>query len=132
MSGLFDVEGRVDTKYSRGVRTPQYQPTGERPRLAELYNKEKAVKLINRINEAVLGKEISVEEGEFLKLAAYRHVQIRYDRVAEYYCHASKEMQALMEESALVILDIDDAIANGYVKLSNKLREIVEDSNKEK
>jgi hypothetical protein len=33
-----------------------------------------------------------------------------------------------MEQSALVILDIDDAIANGYVKLSKDIRAILEQS----
>ena len=37
-------------------------------------------------------------------------------------------MQNLMEQSALVILDIDDAIANGYVKLSSDIRKILEQS----
>ena len=32
-----------------------------------------------------------------------------------------------MEQSALVILDIDDAIANGYVKLSSQLDKLLDD-----
>ena len=34
-------------------------------------------------------------------------------------------MQRLMEESALVIIDFDNAIANGYVKLNKRMAEIV-------
>lgn len=49
-------------------------------------------------------------------MAASRHVVFRYDRIAEYYCHAPKEVQELMEESALVIIDFDDAIEGGYVR----------------
>ena len=30
-----------------------------------------------------------------------------------------------MEDSALVIIDIDDAIANGYVKLSKRVADII-------
>ena len=48
-----------------------------------------------------------------------------YSLIADYYAHASKEMQELMEQSALVILDIDDAIANGYVKLSSDIEKIM-------
>ena len=33
-----------------------------------------------------------------------------------------------MEQSALVILDIDDAIANGYVKLSARMNQLVEEA----
>ena len=123
---LFDVEGSKDTKYSRAVRTPQYEIKGDCPQVVELYDNAKTNQFLNHIRNA----NISDEEKEFLRLAAYRHVKFRYDRIAEYYAHASKEMQELMEESALVIIDIDDAIANGYVKLSEKLKDIVEDAKK--
>lgn len=38
-------------------------------------------------------------------------------------------MQELMERSALVIIDYDDAIKNGYVQLSSSLEEILGDEN---
>jgi hypothetical protein len=123
---LFDVEGNKDTKYSRAVRTPQYEIKGDCPQVCELFDNSKTNQFLNHIRNA----NISEEEKDFLRLAAYRHVKFRYDRIAEYYAHASKEMQELMEESALVIIDIDDAIANGYVKLSEKLKDIVEDAKK--
>jgi hypothetical protein len=126
MAKLFDVEGSKDTKYSRAVRTPQYQIKGDCPQVVELFDNAKTNTFLNHIRNA----NISDEEKDFLRLAAYRHVKFRYDRIAEYYAHASKEMQELMEESALVIIDIDDAIANGYVKLSEKLKDIVEDAKK--
>ena len=48
-----------------------------------------------------------------------------YKNIAEYYAHASKEIQELMEKSALVIIDVDDAIANGYVKLSETIADLL-------
>ena len=33
-----------------------------------------------------------------------------------------------MEKSALVIIDFNDAIKNGYVKLYNRIEEIIEDN----
>lgn len=123
---LFEVEHEVDTKYSRAVRTPQYEIKGDCPQIVELFDNAKTNTFLNHIRSA----NITEEEKDFLRLAAYRHVKFRYDRIAEYYAHASKEMQELMEESALVIIDIDDAIANGYVKLSEKLKDIVEDAKK--
>ena len=51
-----------------------------------------------------------------------------YNYIADYYAGASPEMQNLMEQSALVILDINDAIANGYVKLSKDIQKILEES----
>lgn len=126
MAKLFEVEHEVDTKYSRAVRTPQYEIKGDCPQVVELFDNSKTNIFLNHIRNA----NITEEEKDFLRLAAYRHVKFRYDRIAEYYAHASKEMQELMEESALVIIDIDDAIANGYVKLSEKLKDIVEDAKK--
>ena len=35
-----------------------------------------------------------------------------------------------MEESALIILDIVDSIANGYVKLSEKMQQLVDEDKK--
>ena len=47
-----------------------------------------------------------------------------YRKIAEYYANADKEMQKLMENSALVIIDYENAVANGYVKLSERLKEM--------
>ena len=41
---------------------------------------------------------------------------------ADYYAHASKEMQELMEDSALVIIDFGKAIEKGYIRLSDEIR----------
>lgn len=112
-----------DTKYSRAIRVPQYEPSNEKPVLESLYDLTKYSKLIARINKS----DVSEDEKKFLKFAASRHIVFTYSKIADYYAHASKEMQELMEESALVILDIDDAIANGYVALSEKMKQLVEE-----
>lgn len=36
-------------------------------------------------------------------------------------------MQELMEDSALVIIDFNDAIAKGYVKLNKRIEDILEE-----
>lgn len=119
---LFDMREK-DKKYSHFAGKPQYEPTMETcPPISGLVDKSKMLELLKKIRNS----SVSDEEKEFLKLAAYRHLKFRYDIVAEYYCHASAEMQRLMEESALVIPDFDDAIAQGYVKLTEKLKDIVE------
>lgn len=61
----------------------------------------------------------------------YRHILNYRKRIAEYYANASAEMQDLMERSALVIIDYDDAIKNGYVQLSSSLESILGDENDE-
>ena len=61
-------------------------------------------------------------------MAASRHIVFNYAKIADYYAHSNEEMQELMEQSALVILDIDDAIANGYVKLSKDIEKLIDSS----
>ena len=117
-----------DTKYSRAISIPQYEVKGDRPFIEELYSNEKVIKLLNHIKKS----SVSENEKKFLTIAAYRHYIFNYSRIAEYYASASKEMQELMEESALVIIDIDDAIKNGYVKYSKRIQQIIEDSKKAK
>lgn len=117
-----------DTKYSRAISIPQYEVKGDRPFIEELYSNEKVIKLLEHIKKS----GVSENEKKFLTIAAYRHYVFNYSRIAEYYAGASKEMQELMEESALVIIDIDDAIKNGYVKYSKRIQQIIEDSKKAK
>ena len=117
-----------DTKYSRAISIPQYEVKGDRPFIEELYSNEKVIKLLEHIKKS----GVSEKEKKFLTIAAYRHYVFNYDKIAEYYASASKEMQELMEESALVIIDIDDAIKNGYVKYSKRIQQIIEDSKKAK
>ena len=117
-----------DTKYSRAISIPQYEVKGDRPFIEELYSNEKVIKLLDHIKKS----GVSEKEKKFLTIAAYRHYVFNYDKIAEYYASSSKEMQELMEESALVIIDIDDAIKNGYVKYSKRIQQIIEDSKKAK
>lgn len=113
-----------DTKYSRAIKSPQYIPSDDMPHISELYDYTKYSKLLSAINKSDVPEEVKT----FLKLAASRHIVFNYARIADYYAHADKKIQELMEQSALVILDIDDAIANGYVKLSAKMNQLVNES----
>ena len=67
------------------------------------------------------------EEKEFLIAAAHRHDVFNYKMIAEYYVKASDEMKELMEQSGLVIIDINNAIANGYVRLNKRIGEMIGD-----
>lgn len=121
---LFGVveETKKDDKYSTKVGVPQYLPKNEKPSVFSLWNDKKYQELMTRINTS----NVSENDKEFLRFAATRHIVFNYSLIADYYAHSSKEMQELMEESALVIIDLDDAIANGYVKLSKNIKEIME------
>ena len=112
-----------DTKYSRAIRVPQYEPSIDKPEISSLYNTEKYNKLVARIKKS----SVSEEEKRFLMFAASRHIVFTYSKIADYYANSDKEMQELMEESALVILDMDDAIANGYVVLSEKMQQLIDE-----
>ena len=127
MKSLFEVKKKEDSKYdSYDTKTlvPHYTPKPVKPNIASLVNTEKYSKLIRHINDSNLPED----EKKFLRLAASRHIVFNYAMIADYYANSDAEMQKLMEESALVILDIDDAIANGYVTLSKDIRKILEQS----
>ncbi len=122
---LFEIEEtEEDKKYTTKVGIPQYLPSKECPRLDSLVGLKKYQELMQEIYNS----NVSEEEKEFLKLSASRHLVFNYSKIADYYAHATPEMQRLMEKSALVIIDIEDAIANGYVKLSEKIKRIMEES----
>lgn len=121
---LFNIQEEVDDKYTAKVNIPQYLPTNDKPSISELFNDIKYKQLLSNIAKA----NIPEEEKEFLKLAATRHIVFNYARIADYYAHSNKEVQKLMEESALVIIDINDAIANGYVKLSKNIEKIMRET----
>jgi hypothetical protein len=59
-----------------------------------------------------------------LLLAATRHIVFNYQLLAEFYAQADKDIQGLMEKSGLVIIDFDDAMENGYVELTETLKEL--------
>ena len=117
--------GEGENPYSKKINIPQYEITGEKPDILELVDDEKTNELIEEIKNS----KVTKKEKDFLIQAAQRHLAFNYSKVAEYYAHASEEMQELMEKSALVIIDFKDAIANGYVQLSEELKQMyLEDS----
>lgn len=112
-----------DNPYTIKTDIPQYEIKGEEPHIEELIDEEKTNRLIEKINQS----NISEENKQFLIKSAQRHLTFNYSKIAEFYAHQDKEMQELMEESALVLIDYKDAIKNGYVKLSKNLEEIFEE-----
>lgn len=113
-----------EEKYTTKITAPQYEPRGEMPSVYSLCDVRKYQTLVQEI----MNSNISDEDKEFLKLAATRHIVFDYAKIAEYYCHASTELQELMEKSALVIIDVDNAIRNGYVKLDEKITKLAKEA----
>jgi hypothetical protein len=108
-----------EEKYTRKVETPIYQITGEKPAIKELYDNSKQKELEKKI----LASNIPEDEKEFLIQASMRHVVFNYKKIAEFYAHAGKETQELMEDSALIIIDFEKAIEKGFVRLTKDLGE---------
>lgn len=104
-------------EYSSKIEAPQYNITGDNPELDDLYDTEKADALAKEIDEADVPKKVKA----FLKVAAMRHVVFNFRNIAEYYAHADAKVQRLMEKSALVIIDFEDAIRNGFVVVSERM-----------
>jgi hypothetical protein len=103
--------------YSRKIEAPIYKITGAKPKEADLYNDKKTKELTKEIQEHELPSDIE----KFLIHAAERHTVFNFRAIAEYYAHAPQEIQNLMEKSALVIIDFEKAIENGFISLSEEI-----------
>lgn len=119
---LSELNGKEDESnpYTDNVNSPVYEPTGEKPPVEELFDDEKAMDLITSIQSSSLPEN----EKRFLMTAASRHIVFDYAKIANFYAHSSAECQGFMEDSALVIIDFNKAIENGFVRLSDKLNEM--------
>jgi len=111
-------EDENEKKYSSKIKAPIYEPKNAKPHILELLNKEKTHRLMREIDNS----NLSIEEKTFLIDAARRHNVFNYEKIADYYANSNKEMQNLMEKSALVIIDFEKAIQLGYVKLCDEVR----------
>lgn len=108
-----------ENSYTKKAETPIYEPSGPKPEIVEMFDDSYTKKLLTEIDEA----DLPDEEKLFLRRAAGRHTVFNFEVIANYYAHASKECQQLMENSALVIIDIDKAIERGFVVMSEKISE---------
>ena len=97
--------------YTQKVDAPVYEPKGDRPPVGELINCVRTDELAKQIEKAKLPS---------------RHVVFDYGKIAEFYCHADKTTQELMEDSALVIIDFKKAMQLGYVKLKEEIADALE------
>lgn len=112
-----EVQNERDDKYTAKIKAPIYEPKNKKPHILELLDNSKTKRLIYEIETS----NVDDSEKRFLIEAARRHYVFNYSKIADYYAHATPEMQHLMERSALVIIDFDKAIEYGYVKLSDEI-----------
>jgi len=114
---LFKFEEK-ESKYTKAIGSPIYEPKNKKPHILELCDKSKTHRRIKEIENSSLPQD----EKDFLIEAAKRHTVFNYEKIADYYSHSSREMQNLMEKSALVIIDFQKAIEMGYIKLSKEIK----------
>ena len=107
--------------YTGKVQIPQYDVQGDDVEAGELCDDLKQ----RELEEEILSTPgLSDDDRDFLIKASMRHLVFDYKNIAEYYAKSSAVVQRLMEKSALVIIDYEDAIANGYVTLSKALQKL--------
>jgi hypothetical protein len=111
---------QLDGRYTMKIETPVYEIKGECPNLSECYETTKTDELLAEIENADIPEDVK----QFLRLASYRHTRINFTKVAEYYAHAPKEVQELMENNALVIIDFNKAIEKGFVEMSKGIDQL--------
>lgn len=114
-----EFKDNSEKKYSSKVDAPIYEPRNKKHHTLELCDNRKTIRLVNEISNSTT---ITIEEKEFLIKAAQRHIVFNYEMIADYYASASKDMQMLMEKSALVIIDFEKAIQLGYVRLCDEIK----------
>ena len=119
---LDDNGAGLSDDYTQKVDVPIYEPKGEKPSIDELINAEKAEDFLSKIQASSVPDDVKA----FLKKASSRHLIFDYGKIAEFYCHADKETQLLMEDLALVIIDFKKALQLGYVKLKSEIADALE------
>ena len=112
-----DAKIEDDNNYTRKIVAPTYEPKNEKPSIDDLFSTDKADELIHKIKQA----DLTEDEVLFLSHCALRHTVYDYSKIADFYAHSTKEIQELMEDSALVIIDFDKAIEKGYVRLTKDI-----------
>lgn len=118
---LFGDSERAEAYPPPNLEAPIYTPKGEKPAIEDLIDDDKAARLKTEIREARLSKDITA----FLEAAADRHIVFDFRLIAEYYAHASADVQRLFEKSGLVIIDFDKAIEGGFVSAQTRIAALV-------
>jgi hypothetical protein len=120
--GKAEKDALDESTYTTKIQVPVYEPKGECPPVRDLFDNGKTKELVAEIDAAGLPPEVA----SFLRLAAERHTSFNFRNIAEYYAHADEKTQSLMERSALVIIDFNSAIENGFVRLTERLGQLAE------
>lgn len=117
-----DVEEKEDFQFDATI--PQYEVKGEDVDVKDCFESGLTENLIKEIEDS----ELEDDEKKLLIIGAYRKAILNYRKIAEYYAgKASEKMQDLMERMGLVIIDYDNAIANGFTVLTEELSDMIDE-----
>lgn len=110
--GVEEMKGQEldEEKYVSNGQTPVYDITSECPNVQDLYDRAKTKDLLMAIDNLEAEEDVK----EFLKAAAQRFTVFSFSKIAEFYAHQEADVQEVMEKLALVIVDYDKAIENGF------------------
>ena len=99
--------------YSTKIKIPKFEPDDRNIQLEDCVNVDKYNELIRRINKELSDGNITEHEAKFLKLCATRWIVFDYSNVAQYYAtNASETVQRLLEQSTMILIDVDKAFEN--------------------
>lgn len=122
-----DAPDEEDKTYTDKISGAIYEPTGRSIDITDCYDDTRYNSLIEHIESANIDENVK----RFLRFAAVRHIILDYQKIAEFYANADKDIQELFEESALVIIDYDQAVENGFVRLKEEIAGIMDDGEEE-
>jgi len=113
-------DGPTGDIYSDKVDTPVYEIEGPKPEIYELYDDDKAQRLLDEVESMDVDDDLK----QFLMFACYRQIVFDYEQIAEFYAHSDAEIQEIFEKLHLVIVDIGRAIEDG---LTTFTKEVLDD-----
>lgn len=113
------LKNELDNKFSANLGTVIYEPKETNHKPEDFY------KIDETIFDEIDALNSSDELKKFLKLRACWLAELSFDKIADYYAYqATPEEQVIFEKLALVLLDRDKLIENGY---SDLLKDIDDD-----
>ena len=121
---FFGLESSI---YKKELVVPVYRPYGKEVGIEDLYDDS----LVNEYLEEIEKLNCDEEMKKFLRYGAYRHLRFYYGNIAEFYSQLKdKKVRELFEKMALVIIDFNRAIENGYVRLMEDLFDLIKKDEK--
>lgn len=113
----WDKKDELNPDYSQKLGEVIYEPKQTNHIISDLYQPEHKF-------DADIDKIQNAELKELLKARAFNFYNFNYSKIADYYAYqATPEEQRIMERLALVLLDKDKLIENGFADIIESITE---------